>query len=82
MYVDNEYWAKHRRVVFNTAEHVLSRNLIPSAMSSASRQLRFDPFDLSSVDEKYILHTFLAQTTPRGSYRAACMLTVARLDSN
>ena len=63
-YVENQYCAKHQRVLVNEPENVLSSNLVPSSMASASRQLSFDPYELSSDDEKCLTPTNVAETTP------------------
>jgi hypothetical protein len=81
-YVENEYCAKHRRVPVNKAENVLRSNLVHSVMASASRQLSFDPYDLSSDAEEYLMPNNVAKTTPGRSDRAAPLLTAARLYLN
>jgi len=63
-YVEGEYCAKHRRVPVNKPENLLSIDLIPFAMASASCQLCFDPCDLSSDDEEYLTHPNETETTP------------------
>jgi len=62
-YVENEYCAKHRRVQVNTLETVPSSNLVPSATASRSYQSYFDPYDLSSNDEEYLMPNNVAETT-------------------
>jgi len=81
-YMENEYCAKHRCVRVNESENVPSRNLIPSAMASASLQLSFYPYDLFSDDEEYLMPTDVGETTPRRSDRAAHLLTATRLYLN
>jgi len=81
-YVENEYCAKHRRVPVNHLETVPSSNLVPSATASGSYQSSFDPYDLSSDDEEYLMPNNVAETTPGRSDRAAHLLTAARLYSN
>jgi len=71
MYVKNEYCAKHRRVLVNKLETVPSSNLVPSATASGSYQSSFDPYDLSSDDEEYLMPNNVAETTPGGSDRTA-----------
>jgi len=51
-YVENEYWAKHRRVPLNKLETVPTSNLVPSATASGSYQSSFDAYHLSSDDEE------------------------------
>jgi len=81
-YVENEYWAKHRCVPVNKLETVPSSNLVPSAMASGFYQSAFDPYDLSSDEEKYITPNNVAETTPGRSDRAAHLLTATRLYLN
>ena len=81
-YVKNQYCAKHRCVPVNKLEMVPSSNPVPSALASGSYQSSFDPYDLSSDDEKYLTPNNVAETTPGRSNRAACILTAARLYSN
>jgi hypothetical protein len=81
-YVENKYFAKHRHVPVSKTENIPSRNLVPSAMDSASRRLSFVPYDLSSHDEEYLTPTSVAETTPRQSDHAARWLTAARLHLN
>ena len=66
----------------NKQEKAPSSNLIPSAMASASCQLSFDLYHLSSDDEEYLTATNVAETTPGGSDHAAHSLTAARLHLN
>jgi len=81
-YVENEYCAKHRRVLVNTLETVPSSNLVPSATASGSYQSSFDPYDMSSDDEEYLTPNNVAEMTPGRSDRAARLLTAARLYLN
>ena len=77
--MEKEYCAKHRRAPVNKLETIPSNNLLPSATASGSYQSSFDPYDLSSDDEKYLTPNDLAETTPGRSNRAARLLTAARL---
>jgi len=77
-YVENEYCAKHQHVPVNKPESILSSNLVPSATASGSGKSSFDPYFVSSNDEEYLS----AETTPRRSDRAECILTDARLHLN
>jgi hypothetical protein len=70
-YVENEYCAKHRRVLVNELETVPSSKLVPSAMASWSYQSSVDPYDLSSDDEEYLTPDTVPETTPRRSNHAA-----------
>jgi len=81
-YVENEYCAKHRRVPVNKLETVPTSNLVPSATASGSYQSAFDPYDLSSDDEEYLMPINVAETTPGRSDRPARLLIAARLYLN
>jgi len=81
-YVENEYCAKDRCVHVNKLETIPSNNLLPSATASGSYQSLFDPYDLSSDDEEYLMPNAVAETTPGRSDRAARLLTAARLYLN
>jgi len=81
-YMENEYCAKHCRVLVNKHKSLPSSNLIPFAMASGSCQSSFDPDDLSSDDEEYLTPNNVAETTPRRSDRVACLLKPARLYLN
>jgi len=81
-YVENEYCAKHRRVLVNKFEMVESSNFVPSATASGSYQSSFDPYDSSSNDEEYLTPNNVAETTPGRSNRAARLFTAARLFLN
>jgi hypothetical protein len=81
-YVDNEYCAKHPRVPVNKLETIPSSNLVPSATASGSYQSSFDPYDLSSDDEEYLMPNNVPETTPGQSDHAARLLTTARLYLN
>jgi len=81
-YLQNEYCPKHRRVVVNTLETVLTSNLVPSAKASGSYQSSFDRYDLSSDDEEYLTPNNVAETTPGRSDRTARLSTAARLYLN
>jgi hypothetical protein len=70
-YMEDEYCAKHRHVPVNKLETVPSSNLVPSATASGSYQSIFDPYDLSSDDEKYLKPNNVAETTPGQSDHAA-----------
>jgi hypothetical protein len=70
--VENEYCAKRRCVPVNKLETVLTNNLVPSATASGSYQLSFNPYDLSSDDEEFLMPNNVAEMTPGRSDRAAC----------
>jgi len=81
-YVENEYCAKHQHVPVNKHETSPSSNLIPSATASGSCQSSFDPYDISTDDEEYIMSNNVVETTPGRSDRAALLSTTARLNLN
>jgi len=81
-YVENEYCAKHRRVLVNKLETVPSSNLVPSARASGTYQLSFAQYDSSSDDDEFSIPNHVAETTPGRSDRAARFLTAARLYLN
>jgi len=45
-YLENEYGAKHRRVLVKKLESLMRSKLVPSATASGSSQSSFDPDDL------------------------------------
>jgi hypothetical protein len=51
-------------------------------MASGSGQSSFDPYDLSSDDNAYLMPKNVAEMTPRYSDRTACLLTAPRLYLN
>jgi len=69
-------------VPVNIHETVPTSNLVPSATASGSNQLSFDPYDLSSDEEKYFRPINVAGMTPGRNNRAARLLTAARLFFN
>jgi len=81
-YVENECWAKHRRVPVNKHESFPSSNLFHSATASGSCESSFDRYDSSSDDEEYITPNNVAETTPGWSDCAAHLQTAARLYLN
>ena len=78
-YVENEYSAKHRPLALTKPKSILNNNLVSSAMASRCGQSSYDPYDLSSDDEEYVMPNNLAETSLRQSNHAACLLTAARL---
>jgi len=81
-YVENEYCAKHRRLPVIKSDNTLNNNLSSFEMASRSGQSSYDPYDLSSDDEEYLMPTNVAETTPGRSDHAARLLTAARLYLN
>jgi hypothetical protein len=80
-YVENEYCAKHQRLSVNKLERVASNNPF-CTIASGSGQSSFDPYDLSSDDDAYLIPKNVAEMTPRYSDCTACLLTAARLYLN
>jgi hypothetical protein len=72
-YVENECWAKHRRVPVIKFEKVQNSNFVPSATASGSYQSSFDPYDLSSDDKEYLTTNIVAEMAPGRSDRAALL---------
>jgi len=81
-YVENEYCAKHRRLLVIEPENVPNNNLFSSGMACWSGQSSQDPYDLSSDNAEYIMPNNVAEMMPGRSDRAACLLTAARLYLN
>jgi len=51
-------------------------------MASRSGRSSYEPYDLSSDDEEYLMLKYVAETTPGQSNRAACSLKATRLYFN
>jgi len=81
-YVEKEYGAKHRSVPVIKPESVPSNNVFPTAPGSGSGQSSFDPYNLCSEYEEYIMPNNVAETTPGQSDQGAHLLTVHRLHMN
>jgi hypothetical protein len=81
-YVENEYCTKHRRLPVIKSDNTLNNNLSSFEMASRSGQSSYNPYDLSSDDDKYLMPTNVAETTPGRSDRVARSLTAARLSLN
>jgi len=81
-YVENEYCVWHGREPVIEPESVPSNNVFPSPTASVSGQSSFDPYDLSSYDEEYLLPNNVAETKPRRSNCPAGLLTAATLSLN
>jgi len=78
-YMENDYWAKHRRLPIIKPESVPSNNIFPSTMASRSSQSSFDTYDLFSDEEEYLLPENGAQMTPGQGDHSAFLLTSTRL---
>jgi len=81
-YVENEYCAKHRRLRVTKLENTPNNNFSSFAIASRSGHSSYDPYDLSSDDDEYLMPTNVAETTPGRSVHAARFLTAARLYLN
>ena len=77
-YVENEYCTKHRRTSITKPENDQHHNFFPSAKHSGFGRSSFDPYDLSSNDDKYFKPKCVAELTPGRSNCAARLLTAAR----
>ena len=54
-YVENTYSAKNKRVPVSTLDHIPSSNFFLSSTASGFCTSSFDPYDLSSDDEEYLM---------------------------
>jgi len=81
-YVENKYCTKHWHLPVTTPERVPNNNFVSSAMASRYGQSCYDPYDLSSDDEDYLMPNNVTETTPRWSDHAACLLPAANLYVN
>ena len=81
-YVENEYCMKHRRLPVVKSDNTLNNILSSFEMACRSGQSSYDPYNLSSDDDKYLMPTNVAETTPGLSVCAARLLTAARLYFN
>ena len=81
-YVENEYCTKHRRLPVIKSDNTLNTNLSSFEMASRSGQSSYDPYDLSSDDNEYLMPTNVAEMTPRWSDRAAPLFNAASLYLN
>jgi hypothetical protein len=78
-YVENEYCAKHRRMSVTKPEYNQQSYIILSANAAVFGQSSFDPYDLSSDDDEYLMCKCVAETTPWRSHCAPLLLTTAML---
>jgi len=81
-YMENEYCSKHRWLSVIKPERIPNNNPFPSAMASGYSESSFDPYDLSSADEDYLMQKSMTETTPGLSDWAARLLTAARFHLN
>jgi hypothetical protein len=81
-YVENEYCAKHRRLPVTKLKIIPDNNISSTAMASGSGQSSYNPYDLSSNDEEYLMPNNVAEKTPGRSDRVARSLSAARLYLN
>jgi hypothetical protein len=75
--LEDEYCAKHRRVLVNTLEYLPISTLIPFPVDSGFSDSSFDPNELSSDHEKYLTPNDVPEMTPGLSDWAADLLTAA-----
>jgi hypothetical protein len=69
-YVENEYCTKNRRLSVNIPARDATNNPF-STTASDSGQSTFDPSDLSSDDDNYLMPKYVAEMTPgRGNCAA------------
>jgi len=80
--VENEYCAKHRRLLVTNSENILNNNPSFSATASRSGQSSYDPDDVSSNDEEYVMPNNVAETRPGWSHCAAPLSRAERLHLN
>jgi len=69
-------------VLVNKPKSLPSSKLVPSATAAGSCQSSFDPRDLSSDAEEYLMPNNVAKMTPEQSDCAARLLTAAKLYLN
>jgi len=81
-YVWNGYCAKRLCLPVIKHERVLNNTISSSVMASISGQCSYDPYDLSSFNEEYLMLENVAKMTPRQSDHAARLLAAARLHLN
>jgi len=80
-YVPNKNCVEHRRLPVTTPKSLPNNNLVSSPMASRSGQSSYDPYDLSSDDEEYLMRTNVVETSPGRNNCEACLMTAARLYS-
>jgi hypothetical protein len=80
-YVENEHCAKHLRLSGNKPKRDVTNNPF-NRTASGSGQSSFDPYDLSSDDDEYLMPNNVAEMTPGCSDHAARLLTATRLYLN
>jgi len=81
-HVENEYCTKQGRLLVTKPHSIPNHNLVSSAMASRSGQSAYDPYDLSSDDEEYIMPDNVAETTPGRCDCVARLLKAPRLHLN
>jgi hypothetical protein len=62
-YVENKYCAHHRQLSVNQRQGSASNNRF-STTASGSGQSSFDPYDVSSDDDEYLMPKSVAETPP------------------
>jgi len=81
-FVENEYCVQHRCLPVTKSNNTLNNNLSSVEMASGSGQSSYDPYDLSSDDDEYIMSTNVAEMTPGPSGHASCLFTAANFYLN
>jgi hypothetical protein len=81
-YVEDKYCAKHGRLLVIKSGNTQNNNLGSFGIASRSGQSYYDPYDLSSDDDEYIMPTNVAETTPGQSDCAAHLFTATRFHFN
>ena len=81
-YVDIEYYIKPQCLPVNELNCIPMDNIFCSEIVSRSGQYSYDPYDVSSDDDKYLMPKDVAEMTPRWSDHIVCLLTAARLYVN
>jgi len=81
-YVENKYCPKHRLLLVTMSDNTLNNNLSSFEMASRSAQSSYNPYNLCTDDDEYLMPTNVAETTPNQSDCAARSLTATMLYLN
>jgi len=82
MYMDNKYYAKLGHIPVITPETISSSSLFSCTLTSRSGQCAYNPNDMSSNDEKYLMPKNVAEMPPARSHSAARLMTPTKLCFN